>query len=158
MSTSKIKVWINSLGMTHDELVSKSIIPDGDLLELFPDIDELYIEPEVGVEMSFWAETECYESLHFTLAKTTPFTVEYKGELPAPFSLCINQSAVHALFGEPLEYSGPVMMPEPRGQTGGWEFYSLDPLIYPNKKVLFKYLESMEVSAVVFTLIDKGHE
>jgi hypothetical protein len=155
MSVSRAKVWINSLGMTHAEMVSKSVVPDEALLELFPGVDELYIEPAVGVEMNFWAETERYESLHFTLEKTTPSTVEYQGELPDPFGLCIDRSSVRALFGKPLESSGPVMMPEPRGQTGGWDFYALDPLVYPEIKVLFKYIASMKVSAIVFTLIEK---
>lgn len=158
MNALKIKILIDNLGLTHTELIEKSIIPDGDLLELFPDIDELFLEPEVGVEMSFWAETERYESLHFTLKNTTPSTVEYKGELPAPYSLRMNQSMVRSLFGEPIEFSGPVVMPSPRGKTGGWEYYSLDHLLHPNKKVLFKYLESMDVSTIVFTLSDRGHD
>jgi len=157
MNASKVKMLIDSLGLTHTELIEKSIVPDDDLLELFPGIDELYLEPEVGVELSFWEETECFESLHFTLQKTTPSTVEYKGELPAPYSLKMNHSMVRELFGEPLEYSGPVIMPEPMGRTGGWEYYALDPVLHPDKKVLFKYLESMEVSSIVFTLVDVGH-
>lgn len=36
-------------------------------------------------------------------------------------------------------------MPEPMGQTGGWESYPLDPAIYPGKKVVFQYAASMEL-------------
>lgn len=158
MSAEKIKLWINSLGMTHEDMLSKFIIPDSDLIELFPDIDELYIEPEIGVEMSFWAETERYEALCITLIKTTPSTIIYTGALPAPYTLRMNQTSVRALFGEPLEYSGAVKMPEPMGQTGGWEYYNLDPEIYPGVKVQFQYLESMDVNCIVFVLIDKGHD
>ena len=157
MSAEHIKTWIDSLGMTHNEMFSKFIIPDSEFLQLFPGDDELYIEPEVGVEMNFAAETGRFQSLHFTLLKTTPSTVEYSGVLPAPFSLRMNQSLVHALFGEPVEHSGPVNMPDPRGQTGGWEYYNLDPRVYPNTRAQFQYLESLDVNAIVFTLIEKGH-
>jgi len=158
MSALKIEEWIKSLGQTHEELLLKSLIPDGELIELFPGIDELFLEPEAGVEIRFWEETDRFESLSITLIKTTPSTIEYKGELPHPYSPSMTQSDVHALLGEPLESSGPIKMPEPMGQTGGWESYHLDPAIYPNTKIMFSYLESMRVSSLVFTLIDKGRE
>jgi hypothetical protein len=155
MSAANIKVWIASLGMTHGEMFSKSIIPDNELVQLFPGDDEFYFEPEIGLEINFAANTLSFRSLHITLLTTTPSTVKYTGELPEPFSLRMSQSDVHAIFGQPLEYSGPVSLPEPRGQTGGWEYYQLDAEVCPNVKIQFQYLESMEVSAIVFTRINE---
>lgn len=158
MSASKTEEWIKSLGQTHEELLSKLLIPDTELIELFPGIDELYLEPEIGVSMSFREETERFESLHFALRKTIPSIIEYKGNLPVPYRKNMTQSDVRALFGEPFKASGPIKLPEPIGLTGGWESYHLDPAIYPNKKVVFRYSASMNVNTLVFTLIDKGRE
>lgn len=158
MNALKIEELIKNLGQTYEDLLLKSLIPDEELIEIFPGVDELYIQPEEGVEMSFWAETERFESLYITLLKTPISTIEYRGELPAPYSLNMTQSTAHALFGEPFESSGPTKLPEPTGKTGGWESYRLDPVLYPNSKVGFRYLTSMNVNTLVFTLIDKGRE
>lgn len=157
MSAQLIEAWISVLGVGHDELLKRSLISGDDFIEIFPDDNELYLEPLIGISMSFWAETERFEALHITLLKSTPSTVEYTGSLPEPYSLRMDQAKAHAILGKPLEYSGPIRMPEPMGQTGGWESYALDPSIYPNVRLHLQYLESMEVSAIVFSLIDKGH-
>lgn len=157
MNADKITLWIDYLGKTHTQLLADSAISDEQLIELFPGIDELYLEPETGVAMTFRRDGMRYKALTITLQKTTPSTREYAGNLPSPYSLRMSQSDVHRLLGEPSEYSGPVRMPEPVGQTGGWEYYHLDPEIYPNHRIQFQYLESMEVKAIVFSLIDKSH-
>jgi len=157
MNASKVSEWIKCLGQDYETLLSNDIIPPDELIELFPGIDELYLEPDIGVSMSFREETLRFESLFITLIKTTPSTVEYKGEVPVPYRLEMTQSYVRALFGEPLESSGPIRMPEPMGQTGGWDSYRLDPVVYPNKTVMFQYTASMQVDTLVFTLIDTGH-
>ncbi|KWT11714.1 DUF6392 family protein [Pseudomonas tremae] len=156
MSALMIETWISNLGRTYGELVSKSLVHDDGLIELFPGIDELYLEPQLGLSMSFWAETERLESICITLLKSTPSTVAYTGELPAPYRQLTHQTTVRALLGEPLESSGPVKLPEPMGITGGWEYYSLSPETYPNTRLQIQYLESMDVNAIVFSLIDKG--
>lgn len=156
MSAQLINAWISVLGVDHDDHLTRDLISDHDFIEIFPGDNALYLEPLVGISMSFWAETERFESLRITLLKSTPSTVEYTGSLPEPYSLRMNQAKAHAILGKPLEYSGPIRMPEPMGQTGGWESYALDPSIYPNVRLQLQYLESMEVSAIVFTLIDNG--
>ncbi|WP_095102014.1 DUF6392 family protein [Pseudomonas sp. Irchel 3A5] len=155
MSASKIKSWINSLGQTHEYLMSESLVSDDEFLELFPGDDELYLEPQVGISMSFRAG---FQGLCITLRKSTPSTVEYTGELPRPYSLRMNQSDVHALLGKPMDSSGPVRMPQPMGQTGGWESYQSHSEINPNIRICFEYLESMEVSAIVFIPMNKDHD
>lgn len=158
MSAAIIEKWIKSLGENYEELIAQEVIPNQPLLELYPDCDRLDLEPEVGVCLTFWAETKRLEALFVTLLKTTPSTVKYEGELPEPYFSEMTQSDVHAIFGEPFEFKGPIKMPQPMGQTGGWESYRLDPEIYPGKKVEFQYTAEMQVDTLVFTLIDKGHD
>ncbi|MBC3956242.1 DUF6392 family protein [Pseudomonas triticifolii] len=156
MSALMIETLISHLGNTYGELVSKSLVNDDGLIELFPGIDELYLEPQLGLSMSFWAETERFESICITFLKSTPSTVAYTGALPAPYRHLTNQTTVREILGEPLEVSGPVRLPQPMGMTGGWEYYSLNPETYPNTRLQIQYLESMDVNAIVFTLIKKG--
>jgi len=158
MSAETIENWIRALGSDYDELVAQGMIFNQPLQALYPDCDLLDIETEVGVSLTFWAETKRLETLFVTLKKTTPSTVEYKGALPVPFESAITQSDVHTAFGQPMESRGPIKMPKPMGQTGGWESYPLDPVMYPGKKVVFQYTSAMEVKTLVFTLIDKGHD
>jgi hypothetical protein len=158
MSAATIDKWIRVLGGSYDELVAQGISFSQPPEALFPESSLLDTEPEVGINLTFWAETKRLEKLFVTLKKSTPSTVEYKGELPAPYKSEMTQSDVHALFGEPMESRGPIKMPQPMGQTGGWESYALDPAIYPGKKVVFQYTAAMEVKTLVFTLIDKGHD
>nr|WP_263596467.1 hypothetical protein [Pseudomonas fluorescens] len=87
-----------------------------------------------------------------------PEIIVYTGELPPPYSSKMTQAGVHSIFGQPMESRGPIKMPKPMGQTGGWESYPLDPVMYPGKKVVFQYTAAMEVKTLVFTLIDKGHD
>lgn len=158
MSISRIENWINNLGQEYDALITRNIIQNQPLMELYPGRDRLHLEPEIGIGLSFWAETKRFEALFITLLKSTPSTVEYKGELPKPYSIEMIQSDVHAIFGEPFESKGPIKMPQPMGQTGGWESYRLDPATHPNIKVVFQYTATMQVKTLVFTLIDKDHD
>lgn len=158
MSAATINKWIRALGQSYDELVAQGISFIQPPEALFLESALLDTEPEDGISLTFWAATERLETLFVTLKKSTPSTVEYEGELPAPYKAGMTQSDVHSLFGEPMESKGPIKMPQPMGQTGGWESYPLDPAVYPGKKVVFQYTAAMEVKTLVFTLIDKGHE
>ena len=158
MNAATINKWIISLGQNYDELIAQGDIPDQPLIRLYPDCDRLDLTLEKGIEMTFWAETKRLEALFITLVRTLPSTIEYEGTLPEPYTAEMTQSYVHAIFGEPFEFKGPIKMPQPMGQTGGWESYRLDPEIYPGKKVVFQYTAAMRVKTLVFTLIDKGHD
>ncbi|MDR6609360.1 DUF6392 family protein [Pseudomonas synxantha] len=158
MSAMKIQLWIEGLGQSYDVLVSNGVVPDLALQELYVGREWLDIEPISGVELSFWSETKRLEKLFVTRLETLPRLSVYTAGLPELYSLIEKQSDVHALFGKPTESKGPIKMPQPMGQTGGWESYPLDPVIYPGKKVTFQYTSAMEVKTLVFTLIDKGHD
>lgn len=158
MNAETIELWITNLGVEYSLLVSRQIIPNKPIKGLYPDDDRLSLRPEIGVSLGFWAETKRYEALFITLIKSTPSTRAYTGELPPPYTPQMSQTDVHRIFGEPLEFKGPIKMPEPMGQTGGWESYLLDAAIFGPTKVVFQYTADMRVKTLVFTLIDKGHD
>lgn len=158
MNVATMERWIGYLGARYDDLIVKGVTLNKAPQPLYPDADRLDADVEVGVSVAFWAEDKRLEALFVTLKKTTPSTVEYKGELPEPYKFNMTQSDVRTLFGEPMESRGPIKLPQPIGQTGGWESYALDSSIYPGKKVVFQYTAAMEVKTLVFTLIDKGHK
>ena len=158
MDAVKVMELIAGVGRTYKSLLASGIIPAQSLVELYPGCDRLDLEVEDGVELTFWYETKVLDSLFFTLMETMPTTVKYKGDLPAPYRMAMTQSDVHALFGQPMESRDPIKMPEPMGQTGGWESYLLDPVVFPGKKVVFQYTAAMEVKTLVFTLVDKDHD
>ncbi|WP_064119822.1 DUF6392 family protein [Pseudomonas fluorescens] len=157
MSMLDINRWIVSLGEKHDVLLAKGFLGESHKLDaLYPDCDLLDIELEAGLSLTFWADTKRLETLFVTLKKTTPSTAVYQGRLPLPYKKSMDHSDVHALFGKAIESRGPIRMPEPMGQTGGWESYLLDQKIYPGVKLVFQYSADMQVDTLVFTLIDKG--
>jgi hypothetical protein len=140
------------LGRTYDELISESVLADEDFIEIFPGADELYLEPIVGVSLSFSAESERFEAIFITLIKTMPNLAVYEGELPASYSLEMNQRDVHELKGEPWKSLGPIRMPEPMGETGGWDSYLLDGGFTSSHTVQFQYTVDMRVKTIVFAL------
>ncbi|WP_339492142.1 DUF6392 family protein [Pseudomonas sp. EA_15y_Pfl2_R67] len=157
MKPFELEVLIERVGSQYEVLVDEGILPDQPLAEMFEGDDQLWLEPESGIDLKFWRETRRLETLFISLIQTTPSTKEYKGELPAPYVSKMTQSDVHTIFGEPMASKGPIKMPVPIGMTGGWDSYPLDPERYPGKKIVFKYTEDMRVDTLVFTLIDKGH-
>lgn len=158
MDARTIEGWITSLGGRYEVLVAEGVIPNKPLQELYPGRDLLDVIIAPGLSMSFWAQTRQLETLFITLLKTTPSTTAYKGELPEPFSLLMRQSDVRTRLGEPMASKEPVKMPQPMGMTGGWDAYLLDVIAHRNKKVVFQYTATGEVSTLVFSLVDKGHD
>ncbi|VVO12154.1 DUF6392 family protein [Pseudomonas fluorescens] len=158
MNATTIEHWIKKIGQTYEALIAEGSIPDKPLNELYPGRDWLAILPAPGLELSFWAETKRFEKLFITFLEGMPGVSVYKGGLPEPYTSEMTQSDARAIFGEPLESRGPIKMPQPMGQTGGWESYQLDPVRHPNIKVVFQYTTSMQVDVLVFTLIEKDHD
>ena len=142
---------VGFLGRTHAELLAEQIIPDTPLLELYPESDRLYIEPEEGLELTFSADGKVFIEFFITLIKTTPSTIAYKGELPDMLFEGMDQEMVLDLFGAPEKSRDPVVLPLPIGQTGGWASYIYDDEIFPTVELVFQYTSEMKVDTVVFT-------
>ncbi|HEX4552175.1 DUF6392 family protein [Pseudomonas sp.] len=157
MTSADFEGLIKSLGETYEALLGQAII-SGPLFEIYPGRDLLSFYLEAGMDLDFWRDTGTFDAFFVTLKKTMPSTMEYQGELPSPYFNKMTQSDVREIFGMPKQSKGPIRMPEPMGQTGGWESYYLDQDAYPGKKVIFQYTASMEVKTLVFTLIDSGRD
>ncbi|WP_248742871.1 MULTISPECIES: DUF6392 family protein [unclassified Pseudomonas] len=159
MNIMQVNKLMLGLGENYEQLLAKDFFTESCKLDaLYPGCDLLDVELEAGVSLTFFEETKRFEALFITLKKTTPSTIAYQGELPVPYKLSMDQGCVHALFGRAVESRGPIKMPEPMGQTGGWESYPLDQKTYPGLKVVFQYTADMQVKTLVFTLIDKGRK
>ncbi|MFF7708578.1 DUF6392 family protein [Pseudomonas sp. NPDC007930] len=157
MSASRIEALIAHLGSTHEQLIENGVIPDGELFQVFEGDWHLYFELEAGLEMVFDAESEVFQDLYITLVKTTPSIVAYAGELPAPFVTGMDQRMAREWFGPSQHYSGPVRMPAPVWQTGGWERLTLPAGRYPNATLTLNYLESLEVEMIAFSQKGKNN-
>lgn len=150
MKAAEFEKIVGYLGRSHADLVAEKIVPDVDLLEIYPDSDRLYVEPEEGLELTFSADDKILIEFFITLAKTTPSTVVYKGELPGALFEGMGQEQVIDLFGEPVKSKEPVALPLPIGQTGGWASYIYDDHLYPGVELIFQYTVEMKVDTVVF--------
>ncbi|PTT32199.1 DUF6392 family protein [Pseudomonas sp. HMWF021] len=155
MKSLKISELIAGVGLRFGALVTQGLLDEQPLVELYPGCDLQDLEIENGLELTFLAESKKLESVFITLVKTMPMTVIYEGDLPAPFKSVMTQTDVHAIFGAAMETRGPIKMPKPMGQTGGWESYLLDQNTYPGKKVVFQYTADMQVKTLVFTMVEK---
>lgn len=154
MSAETIKLWIKSLGRGYSELVAKGIVPDQPLVKPFEESNWPVMHPMPGLELVFRGETKRMEQVMITLVTTVGQPV-YTGELPPPFGLTMNLSAVRAVLGLPCESRGPGKLPGGLGIRGGWDAYPVAD-IHPDAKVTFSYLENLRVNNVSFSLIDKG--
>lgn len=158
MNGKQIEKLLKGLGSNYDTLVSSGTILPKLLEELYPGRDWVDIQPEEGVELSFWERTKRLERVFFTLLESIPGLPVYRGELPAPYAQAMNQSSVRELFGPPMEIIGPVKLPYPIGWRGGWDSFKLDEVEYPNTKVVFQYTEDFNVDVLTFALIERGHD
>ncbi len=160
MDAATIDRWTKSLGRTYEELVAGGVIsPSQPLTQLFKGDDELIQNPTSGISLWFWAETKRLEKIIITLIQTVDDQSIYTGGLPPLFSLKMNKTGVHALFGEPMQSKGSAKIPGSGGQiSGGWDAYRLQERIHPNARVGFSYTADLMVKTLAFALIDTGHD
>lgn len=152
MKANELETIVGYLGKTYAELVVDQIVPEVVLQEIYPGSDRLYICPEEGLGMEFSADEKIFVMFFITLKKTTPSTSPYKGELPDIFFPEMDQEMIIELFGEPIEYRGPVLLPMPIGQTGGWASYLYDGELFPGVELQFQYTADMQVDTLAFIL------
>lgn len=153
MNSANVVQVIKGLGERYDTLVALGVIPDKPLEEMYKGRDQLYMLVEAGFGLDFDAQTRKLERAYITLIKTTPTAKEYVGELPAPFAHKMTQAQVKADFGKPRASKGPMKMPGV-GAIGGWDEYTLDERTNKGARVVLKYTTELQVSSVVFSLID----
>lgn len=156
MDSQTIQLWINSLGLGFAELVAKGTIPNQPLIKPFGQSNWLTMHPVAGVELVFKDETNYLEQVLITLISTVGQPV-YTADLPAPFTLNMNQRWVRSVLGEPMETKGPAKLPGGLGMRGGWDAYRLSTGSNLSAKVTFGYLESLAVNNIGFSLLKPGH-
>lgn len=149
MNERQVESLIRGLGLHYDELNVEGVLTQGELVGL-EGLDWLVLDPEPGVEISFHADSKVFFRVNFSLRKTFPEEDIYLGELPEPFRLNMAQSEMHGVLGAPAYSSGPIKMPQPIGQTGGWESFSLDQKRFPDVMAVLQYTEQLEVCGLVF--------
>ncbi|MCQ9425754.1 DUF6392 family protein [Pseudomonas sp. LJDD11] len=155
MNITQVQGLLSSLGKQSDAIHVEGVHTQGPLLEMFEGDDVLSITPAPGIAMSFRSVGKVFDTLVFRLLKTYPEQVVYTGALPKPFKVAMSKAEVHELLGQPLEATGPIKMPDPLGQTGGWEAFALGHEKYPGVKVVVQYNASLDVFGLVFSLMDK---
>lgn len=64
------------------------------LRELYKGRDWLDIEPEDGMELNFFAEFKCLETLYIILVPAVEAQAVYRGERPKPLALLMSQADV----------------------------------------------------------------
>jgi hypothetical protein len=150
MSGNGIERIVGYLGRPYADLTAGEILPDMELNETYPGSDSLFLIPEKGLEMDFRAEDKVFTRFYITLKKTIDDIDVYEGELPEIFFQGMDQSMVIDLFGDPVTASGPVLLPHPIGQTGGWASYVYDEKMFPRVELQFQYTADMQVKTVAF--------
>lgn len=158
MNATTINLLVKSLGLNFDELVANGEISNQPMTKLYDESDWLTLVQESGLELNFWAETKRLEKVLISLIPTEKGDPVYMGELPAPFSLNMDQAGVRALLGKPMESKGPVKLPGGLGMRGGWDSYRLQEKTHPNAQVGFSYTADMKVKTLAFTLLNSGHD
>lgn len=160
MDAVTITRWIKNLGRPYGALVAENIIPNQPLTPLISgSVSEESIQsPAPGVKLWFWAETKQLEKVMITLIQSVDGQAVYAGELPAPFTLNMDQAGVRALLGTPMESKGPVKLPGGLGMRGGWDAYRLQEKTHNNARVGFSYTADMKVKTLTFALLNPGHD
>lgn len=157
MDASTINRWVKSFGLTYEELVAKGDICNQPMTKLYDDSEWLTLTPESGLELDFWAESKRLEKVLISLIPTEKDDPVYTGQLPAPFSLNMDQAGVRAILGEPMESKGPVKLPGGLGMRGGWDAYRLQEKTHQNVRIGFSYTADMKVKTLAFTLLNPNH-
>jgi hypothetical protein len=152
-----IELWIRNLGKSHSNLVNSGVIPAVPLTRLYEDSQSLEVTPCPGIELSFWFESQRFEAIYIVRISQDPIKAPaYCGSLPAQFDALKTQSDVRDTLGEPYSSRGPMSWEEPHYfKIGGWDFYELDDKLNSNCQIEFQYNESLEISLLSFSVMDK---
>ncbi len=136
MKRVELEELIRSIGSSHETLISRGLLPDWPLSEMYEGRDRLGFKPELGINMDFWRVTKNLKPFSLRSENHT-FNICISGRASRPYVREMTKTDVHAIFGEPMISKGPIKMPLPIGQTGGWESYQLDPERYLGKRLYF---------------------
>lgn len=156
MKAAQLDKLIRSLGQRRDQILIQDLDIHSPREERFTAGEWFDIDVEPGVVMEFKVKTQIFEALYICFFDDVSDDFEYAGELPQPFKFGGAQSEVRAVFGAPDESQGPIKIPDPIGEIGGWDIYYMNPELYPNATMIFKYSESLEVCDLSFKYVSSA--
>ncbi|MGB9089109.1 MAG: DUF6392 family protein [Pseudomonas farsensis] len=148
----ELNAYLDHLGKTHVELLEHGLVDDSPFIEVYPGSLTLYLQPQAGLDLAFLAETKQLESVMYTLLKLVPEDVLFAGELPEPYASCKKLDDVRGRFGAPHASKGPLRLPDPLGEVGGWDGYSMTGEGREHLRVVFKYDADLTVFCISFGL------
>ncbi|MBC3411128.1 hypothetical protein HU720_07410 [Pseudomonas sp. SWRI51] len=148
----ELNAYLEHLGKTHVELIEHGVLDDSRLIEVYPGSLTLYRQPQAGLDLAFLAETKQLESVMYTLRKLVPEDVLFTGNLPEPYASCKKLDDVRDRFGAPHVSKGPLRLPDPLGEVGGWDGYTMTCEGREHLRVVFKYDADLTVFCISFGL------
>ncbi|PVZ13809.1 MULTISPECIES: DUF6392 family protein [unclassified Pseudomonas] len=152
MNAFDLERLIKGLGETQSELASAGLVRTNDLIKYSPDDDFFYLEPDLGLELSFSAESGKFVELHVVLSSVLPNIAAYTGELPRPFGTPLSRERLQVLLGDALLYTGPITLPKPIGATGGTEVFQERGIYGDDIYIYVSYRRDMAISKLTFCL------
>lgn len=154
MNLKNVEKLIRNLGYPYEALISNEIIDDLPLLQADEEDETLELTLAPGLELIFWADTEVLEMIYINLDKMNNGQRAYQGALPAPLDNLYTCKDVHVALGKPMFSKSRI---ELQG-TGyeGWDTYQLDTKMHPAAFLEFQYIENLELSKIVISLMDKN--
>lgn len=154
MDAATIGRWVNSLGLSHAELVARGerIKPPTD--KIYDEFEWLTVIVEPGLMLDFWEDSLALEKVLIELMPLEEGRSFYSGELPAPFSRSMTRADIRELLGAPLR-SGE-RRPSADGQRtlNAWESYRLPEPLHPSARVGFVYSADMQIKVLSFDLLE----
>ncbi|MFJ7315447.1 DUF6392 family protein [Pseudomonas sp. NPDC098747] len=157
MKSTNLELLITKLGASHSNLISDGIVSNKPLERLYQDSDSLELEPEPGLELIFYSDTERFEAIQITLGNNMGEKLEiYKGELPEGYAIATNQSLVRAIFGTPFQTKGPMEIPGTDITIGAIDSYVLNPDLNGTAFVYFQYAPDLRVDRIEFSVFDRN--
>lgn len=157
MDSTDLERCLQNLGASYDQLVTKQIIPDLPLQTLYENSHSLEIEPERGLELSFWPETKRLEMIQITISNMTgEDSPVYSGSLPEPYTGATTQANVRAIFGQPLQFHKILKLPNVTFTLGDLDSYQIATSLHEGAFVDFQYTEDLRVHRIIFSLIGRN--
>ncbi|MBO9548974.1 hypothetical protein [Pseudomonas sp.] len=143
-----VERWLSSIGKSHAELLERGLEPTLRFIKLYSGATEVYLEPDPGISWRFDAETKILQAIIVTLIRRVDPQPEFEGVLSQPYG-CLDKHAVREIWGHPLSSRGPLKMPRPIGEAGGWDMYELSSQGFEGVELVYQYTIDLKVSGIV---------
>lgn len=156
MNAQKLNSYLNRLGRPQDELIREDDSWLTDFVEVYPGALSLYLQPEPGLNLRFWAEDKRFESVIISIAPTAASKSVYQHKLPQPYDGCVTREETLKVLGGAVESRAPFMMPLPMGNVGGWDKFDLAG--HEGVVIIVKYDVALNVIGLSFALRASGYD